>query len=415
MDNRMNYYDIRMKDICMAMDAHEIQEKKVICLIASTNVVSPAVRKLMDTDMINRVAEGKDGDSLLPGADLFYTIDKMGRAEVEKIFRAEFADLRPISGSQANHIVYQALTKPGDTIIIPSIRSGAHVSMSGKVSREMRGLRFIYTKNLAESLLIDQMDLLDKINKYHPAMLFLGGSVITEWQNLQQSVDAIHALGGIVVFDASQVAGLIATDSFPNPLDYGVDVMTMTTCKTLPGSSHAWIMGKRCYQKQIEDTIFPGYVSGGHLQEHVGAIYALYEICKYGSAYGKTIIRNSRILGQELEEGGFKFIRTKDGELTNTQQLIAYGHKSVDIRTIEDRLLNIHILLNKNLLPEEGFVKYGIRIGAQEITRQGVTEEQIHQIGDLINRYLTEKKPNLEWYREQVAQIKQAFRGYQFV
>lgn len=414
MKNNISYNEI-IENICELVQKHNQQEKSLISLIASTNVVSKRVLEVMNSDLLNRAAEGKNGSSFLPGLDYFYEIDRIGNDIVKDVFSAEFADLRPISGSQANHIIYQALTQIGDTILLPSIRSGAHISMAGKITKEFRNYNFVHTKNVEGSLLIDIDDAIDKINEYRPRILFLGGSVILEWQDISLLIDAVHAINGVVVFDASQVAGLIATGCFTNPLDCDVDIITMTTCKTLPGPSHAWILGKEKYRESIEKTIFPGYISGGHLQEHVGAIVALLEILQYGNGYGKAIIEHSRLLAGILEEGGFKFLQTCDGQYTDTQQLIAYEHNYFDISEIESKLEQINILLNKNLLPPNGLPMYGVRLGCQEITRQGATKEQIIKIGMLINEYLQDNLPQLDAYRKKVRTIKESFGGYKFI
>ena len=378
-------YAKRIKELEGLVEKHNDSAFSRISLIASGNVVSPRVLRIMQSDLLHRAAEGKKEQKRFPGLESFYEIESNAEREICSIFGADFAELRPLSGSQANMIVYTAITNIEDTIIVPSIRSGSHVSTSGRVIKKLRGYKFVRPKPEERSTRIDLEDLSDKIKTYLPGLLVLGGSVVTEWQDLTSIVELAHRNEIPVLYDASHTAGLIATRSFPNPLDSGIDLMTMTTCKTIPGPSHAWIMGKNRYKDQIEATVFPGFVSGGHLQEYVGSIVSLYEIMKYGSRFGDQIISNARTLGESLEKGGFQIVKTKQDEITETHQIIISAHSRYSAKEIEQKLAEIGILVNVNYLPDCGFKSsYGLRFGTQEVTRFGAEKDHIRAIGDAI-------------------------------
>ena len=232
--NIKDYYIDKIKFIQKKISEHNLLAQKSISLIASGNVVSPFVHELMNTDLLYRAAEGKRCNSHFPGLDSFYDIEEISEVEIARIFNSDFADLRPVSGTIANLIVYTACSNIGDYILVPSIRSGSHVSQAGKFLIKLRDYRFININTLFNSFAINLEECGTLIEKYKPSLILLGGSVCLEWQNVKPIIELTHKFKGIVVYDASHVGGLIATKVFPNPMDFGVDIMTMTTCKTIP-------------------------------------------------------------------------------------------------------------------------------------------------------------------------------------
>lgn len=406
LSSEKEFYE-KIKIIKGKVKEHNILAKKTISLIASGNVVSPLVHKLMDTDLLYRAAEGKRHDKHFSGLETFYEIEEASEKEIAYLFNADFVDLRPISGTLANIIVMAACSNIGDYILTPSIRSGSHVSQAGKYLVKLRNYRFINIKTLFNSYALDFDECKALIKQFKPALMFLGGSVCIEWQDIKSIVDLAHEYNTIVVYDASHVAGLIATKVFPNPMDYGVDIMTMTTCKTIPGPSHSWIFGKKKYKKIIEKMIFPGFVSGGHLHEYIGAIVSLYEIKKYDSQYGKQIVECSNILADELTKYGFQFLKTQKGCYTETHQIVSYFHNDNTPKEIENKLTKINILVNVNLLPENGSIgKYGIRWGTQEFVRIGGNNKAVQILANIIINYLSDKKPDLNFYRNEIYELK---------
>ncbi|MCH2231149.1 MAG: hypothetical protein MK105_12475 [Crocinitomicaceae bacterium] len=395
---------------------HDKVAEDAISLLASGNVVSPAVLELMQSDLIYRAAEGKGDKSIFPGLTHFYEIEAFAEKEVAKAFNAGFAELRPISGSQANLIALTSLSNVGDTILVPSIRSGGHVSTSGRIIKELRDYNLIRIRNEKGTLQLDREQLITTIDKEKPAILLLGGSMFHDWDPFMKTCfEHVHQHGGKVIFDVSHVAGLIATKTFPNPLDYGADLLTTTTCKTIPGPSHGWIIGKAEYQQAIDRSTFPGFVSGGHLQEYVGAIVSLFEILKYGKDFGEQIIKNANVLGKTLEEGEFSVHRTMNGNYSETHQVITSDHGKLSAHVIEEELSKIGIFVNANLLPEHGFKnKFGLRFGTQELTRLGGNETITASIGNLINDFLREDKPNYESYRSKVLDTKALLRSIKY-
>lgn len=401
-------YQERIEEITAAVEAHDETAARSLSLIASGNVVSPRVWELMETDLLYRAAEGKreHGNVVFPGLENFYDIEQRAEADIADIFGGEFADLRPISGSQANFIVYTACTDVGDTVLVPSISSGSHVSQAGGTVQQLRDYEFVHPTLQDGTFMVDPDDVIDKIHTHDPSLVVLGGSVMTEYQDVNRIVDHAHAHDCTVLYDIAHPAGLIATGSFPNPMAQGVDLMTLTTCKTIPGPSHAWIIGRESYREAIQQTVFPGFVSGGHLQEYVGSVVGLYEILAAERNYGDVVIDYANELGELLDEGGFDIVRTTDGAITETHQIVARGHDRLDSRTVVDELERINILVNRNILPEGFESTAGLRLGTQEVTRLGADREVIRELGKLIPEFLDESDPDYDEYRRRVERIR---------
>lgn len=403
----------KLTNLLRQIRSYDEASSQTISLVASANSVSPNVISLMTTDLLNRAAEGRGGNAVFPGLREFYEIERQGEQDVAEALRADFAELRPISGSQANMIVLAALTEVGDTILTPRIYDGGHVSMSGRAVRSIRDYRFVHARLLKRSLALDVNHFAEITRRERPKLVFLGGSVIIEAQSLGTMIEAAHSVGAVVVYDASHVAGLIACGCFPNPLIEGADLMTMTTCKTIPGPSHAWIVGRADFEKAIRKTVFPGFVSGGHLQEYVGALGAFYEILGVNGRYAATVVRTANLMGERLAEGGFSLIRTTRGHVTDTHQILCEGHRLYSAEEVQNRLEEIGILINANYLPRDnGFRNSkGLRLGTQEVVWLGAGEKEILKLADLINECLHERQLNTKFLRLAVAGLRSGLKA----
>lgn len=374
-----------LSSISETVERHEAAYSRRVSLVASANAVSNRVRQLMDTDLINRAAEGRRGAGVFPGLEDYYRFEELAAEKIAEVFDAEFAEIRPISGTQANHIVYQALTDVDDVVFVLRIVDGGHVSVSGRVVRNARNLNFVPLPLKPCSLLIDIELAVRMIGEVKPRLVFLGGSVMIEAQPLERIIAAARTVDATVCFDASHVAGLVATGVYPNPLAEGVDLLTMTTCKTIPGPSHAWVMGREQYREQIETIVFPGFVSGGHLQESIGAAAALAEILSSPINYGTRTVATARALGQGLIDGGVDIVRTSSGTVTDTHQVLAYAPMDVTGREAVERLAAANILANANPLPESLLGhREALRFGTQELTWCGGTVTTARELGSLI-------------------------------
>lgn len=397
------------------IEKHDEMAAASIPLIASGNAVSPRIMRALKSDILCRAAEGKVGKRHFSGLNYFDKMENIAEKVIKNAFKSEFAEVRPISGTQANMIIYSSLLKTGEKIAALPINNGSHISQSGRIIQ--RGLKYerLPLKGLDDSFGIDIAESIRIIRQEKPKIVTIGGSTIIQWQDISEVVQATHEYGGIVIYDASHVAGLIATKCFPNPIKYDVDLITATTCKTIPGPSHAWIFGKKEFEEPISKTVFPGFVSGGHLQESIGAAIALLEIQKYGNKYGKKIIQFANSLGKELEKEGFSLFRTLDGKITDTHQIVMISDP-IDGKKVEQKLEEILIFVNANPIPEAKqtkFAKTGVRIGTQELVRLGGKKKHLPEIAQTIKEYLTLQK-NREKYTKIVKQIRNDFEGISF-
>ena len=257
--------------------------------------------------------------------------------------------------------------------------------MSGRVSQNIRGLKFVALPMQKGYVRVDTDAAISLIRATKPRLVFLGGSLVIEAQPVVELVRAARSINAVVCFDASHVAGLIATGQYPNPLSEGVDVLTMTTCKTIPGPSHAWILGADRYRDHIDRLVFPGYVSGGHLQESIGAVAALAEMLAWPTSYGAQVVNTARALGEGLAEGGIEVVRTASGFSTDTHQVLAWVPNGMAGNDAVRLLVAANILVNANPLPETlTGAGDALRLGTQEMAWRGGTEVIARELGHLI-------------------------------
>jgi glycine hydroxymethyltransferase len=389
---------------------HDMWMNETINLIASENRLSPLVSNVLKSDFGNRVAEGWLGERVFPGIKYYEEIEKYGMDLACRMFHAEFADVRPISGTIANMIVFNAFTKPGDTIASISIASGAHISMAGSTPKKVLGLRIIELPFNHQSLTIDLPEAIRVIKKEKPKIVVLGGSVLLFNQPVKELADICREIGVILLFDAAHVAGLIATGRFPNPFDDGADIMTITLCKTIPGPQHAFILSRKEFSEKIKRTTFPNFLSGHHLHETVASIITMEEMKTFGKEYVNQVLANAKALAQNLSDLSFNVLAESRG-YTETHMLLVDISNIFPATEAEKLLENANIIANRNMLPgDSSFLNpSGLRIGTQEITRIGMKEENMEQIALFFKRVLIDRE-NTNSVKNDVLSFRENFK-----
>ncbi|MFQ5711440.1 MAG: serine hydroxymethyltransferase [Candidatus Geothermarchaeales archaeon] len=394
--------------IFQLLEDHHNWFSESLPLIASENTPSPAVREAIISDLGNRYAEGWPGERVYAGCRYIDQVELLCIDLAKKLFRAEFADVRPISGVCANLVVYTAFTRPGDRMMALSIPSGGHISMGkrrlGGTAGAVHGLGVDYFEFDVEEMNIDVDKTKKKIeerarDKEHPMKLAMfGGSVFPFPHPVRELADAFHDIGATVCYDGAHVAGLIAGGKFQDPLREGADAMTISTHKTLPGPQGGAVLSWSRFEEQIKRATFPGNVSNHHLHHVAGKAVAFAEMLAFGEEYADQVIRNSKALGQALYERGFDVLGERRG-FTESHVLnidiVRYG----DGATLEKMLEEANIILNRNLLPYD--IKMGrhfqapggIRIGTLEVTRLGMRESEMVEIAELIKRVVVDGEP----------------------
>lgn len=389
------------------LKGHHALFQEVIPLIASENIPSPSVREALISDFGNRYAEGWPGERVYAGCSYIDEVESICIELAKKIFKAEFVDVRPISGVVANLVVYSVFAQPSDIILALSIPCGGHISMGkidfGGTAGAVRGLKVEYFPYDYDELTIDVDKTKEKIrmmaaNNEKPKLAMFGGSVLPFSQPVKELEEVFHEIGAKINYDAAHVSGLIAGNQFQDPLREGADSVTMSTHKTLPGPQHGMVLSWARYAEQIKKATFPGLVSNHHLNAVAGVAITLAEMQEFGEIYARQIIKNSRALGQALYERGLKVLGEQKG-FSESHILWIDVWEHGDGGKIEGELEKANIITNRNLLPLD--VKMGrhykhpggLRLGTQEVTRLGMKEEEMDIIAEFIKRVIIDKVP----------------------
>jgi len=382
------------------LQAHHEWFSGAIPLIASENIPSPAVKEAILSDFGNRYAEGWTGERVYAGCRYIDQVEQICMDLAKQLFQVEFADVRPISGVCANLVAYTTFTSPGDTIMALAIPAGGHISMGkkefGGTAGSVRGLNVEYFPFDTEEMNIDVDATEKKIKKLaaegkKPTLAMLGGSVLPFPHPVKELSPIFQEHGAKCCYDAAHVAGLVAGHQFQDPMHEGVDAMTCSTHKTLPGPQGGLILSHPENAEKIKKATFPGNVSNHHLHHLAGKAIMFAEMLVYGREYAAQIVKNSKALAQALHELGFKVLGEKKG-FTKSHLLVADITKYGDGKTIEKKLEDANIILNRNLLPydiKEGRhfeAPGGIRCGVSEVTRLGMKESEMKEIAQLMHR-----------------------------
>lgn len=396
-----------------------------IPLIASENIPSPAVRETMATDFGNRYAEGWPGERVYAGCRFIDQVEFKCIELMQRLFKAEFVDVRPISGVVANLAVYTAFTEPGDTLLALSIPSGGHIT-SGK--KELGGTAGAVKGLVVEYLPLDYHELnidVDKakvkiqelVNKGKPPkFVMFGASVFPFPHPVKELVETVHSAGATAGYDAAHVAGLIACGRFQDPLREGADVVSLSTHKTFFGPQHGGILSWDKNADKLKKATFPGMVSNHHLHAVAGLAVACAEMLEFGNEYAKQVIKNAKALAQALYEKGLNVLAEHKG-FTESHVILIDITKHGDGGTIEETLEKANVILNRNLLPwdiKEGrHFQHpgGIRMGVSEVTRLGMKEPEMAEIADFVKRVIIGKE-SVDTVRRDVTEFR---RNYQKV
>ena len=410
------------QEVFRLLQAHHEWFARSIPLIASENIPSPAVKEAILSDFGNRYAEGWTGERVYAGCKYIDEVEQICIDLAKQLYKVEFADVRPISGVCANLVAYTSFTTPGDTIMALAIPAGGHISMGkkefGGTAGAVRGLDVEYFPFDTEEMNIDIDATEKKIKKLadqgkKPTLAMFGGSVLPFPHPLKELTPIFQEHKAKTCYDAAHVAGLVAGQQFQDPMHEGVDAMTCSTHKTLPGPQGGLILSKMESSEKIKKATFPGNTSNHHLHHLAGKAIMFAEMLAYGKEYAAQIVKNSKALAQALHELGFKVLGEKKG-FTKSHVLVADITKYGDGKTIEKKLEDANIILNRNLLPydiKEGRhfeAPGGIRAGVSEVTRLGMREPEMREIAQLMHRIVV-KNDDPKKVAEDVNEFRQNY------
>jgi glycine hydroxymethyltransferase len=401
-DSNKESYD----KVFSSLEKHHEWFDNSIPLIASENIPSPAVREAVMSDFGNRYAEGWPGERVYAGCTYIDEVEIQCMELAQKLFKAEFADVRSVSGVVANLAIYSAYSNPGDVMIASSIPAGGHISHGKKehsgTAGLVHGLDIEFFAFDPEEMTLDVDKTKAKVEDLKsqgrlPKIAMFGGSVFLFPHPVKELADFLKGHDMHINYDAAHVAGLIAGGKFQDPLREGTDTMTMSTHKTLFGPQGGLVLGFEKHAEPIKKAMFPGLTSSHHIH-HMGAkAVAFAEALEFGKDYAEQTIKNAKALAVELNNVGFKVLGEKRG-YTESHQTVVNVLDFGDGGTIEADLEKANIIVNRQLIP--GDLKAnrhymhpgGIRLGTSEITRLGMKESEMKEIASLIKQVVVDKK-----------------------
>jgi glycine hydroxymethyltransferase len=363
----------------------EVQrQEEYIELIASENYASPAVMQAQGSVLTNKYAEGYPGKRYYGGCEYVDIVEQLAIDRVRSLFNAEYVNVQPHSGSQANAAVYLSALKPGDTLLGMSLAHGGHlthgasVNLSGKIFNSVAyGL-----KPETEELDYDEVARLAR--EHRPKMIVAGASaysLVIDWKRFRKIADEV---GAYLFVDMAHYAGLVAAGFYPNPVGVA-DFVTSTTHKTLRGPRGGIIMARPEYEKVLNSAIFP-QTQGGPLMHVIAAKAVAFKeaASRAFKDYQEQVIDNARVMAKVLQERGLRIV---SGRTDCHMFLVDLRAKNLTGKQAAESLEFAHITVNKNAIPndpQKPFVTSGIRIGTPAITTRGFTEIEAEQLSNLI-------------------------------
>lgn len=406
----LNSYDPAVGE---AMTAELKRQRRNLELIASENIVSPAVMAAMGSLLTNKYAEGYPGKRYYGGCQCVDVVEEIARKRACELFGAEHANVQPHSGAQANTAVYFAMLNPGDTVMGMNLNEGGHLTHGSPVNISGKYFNFVPYGVDSVTHRIDYDKVLEIAKECKPNLIVAGASAyprIIDFAKLREIADEV---GAYLMVDMAHIAGLVAAGVHPNPVPY-CEFVTSTTHKTLRGPRGGLILCREEFAKQIDKAIFPG-TQGGPLMHTIAAK----AVC-FGEAlkpefkeYGAKIVSNCKALAEGLLKRGNKLV---SGGTDNHVLLMDLRDTGVTGKELEARLDECYITVNKNTIPGEPlspFVTSGVRIGTAAVTTRGLNEEDMDKIAEYITLVLNDFENSADKVRAGVEEICKKYPLYE--
>ncbi len=388
-------------EVSEAMNDELKRQRRNLELIASENIVSPAVMAAMGSVLTNKYAEGYPAKRYYGGCQCVDVAENIAIDRAKKLFGCNFANVQPHSGAQANTAVYFALLEPGDTVLGMSLAHGGHLTHGSPVNLSGKYFNFVpYGLNdETETIDYDEIERLAKENK--PKLIVAGASAYPRKIDFEKISQIAKIVGAYFMVDMAHIAGLVAAGVHMSPVPYA-DVVTTTTHKTLRGPRGGMILcNDEEIAKKINKAIFPG-TQGGPLMHVIAAKAVCLKEALNPSfkEYGRQIILNAQALAGELVKRGFRLV---SGGTDNHLMLVDLRPFSITGKELEKRLDDVYITVNKNAIPndpEKPFVTSGVRIGTAAVTTRGLKEEDMLKIGESIYLTASDFEANMDKARD---------------
>lgn len=385
----IGFVEIYDSEVGKAMNKELARQRRNLELIASENIVSPAVMAAMGSVLTNKYAEGYPGKRYYGGCECVDVVENIAIERACKLFGAKFANVQPHSGAQANTAVYFALLTPGDTVMGMSLADGGHLTHGSPVNISGKYFNFV-SYGLDEKGFIDYDAFEKQAKEVKPKLIVAGASAYPRIIDFERISNIAKEVEAYFMVDMAHIAGLVAAGQHPSPVPYA-DVVTTTTHKTLRGPRGGMILtNNEELAKKFNKAIFPG-TQGGPLMHVIAAkAVCLGEALQPEfKAYGEQVVKNAKALANGLLERGFNLV---SGGTDNHLMLVDLQPFNITGKELEKKLDEVYITVNKNAIPNDPqspFVTSGVRIGTPAVTTRGLIEEDMDKIAECI--YLTAK------------------------
>lgn len=393
-----------------AIDSEVNRQRNKIELIASENFVSRAVMEAVGSPLTNKYAEGYPGKRYYGGCEYVDVVENLARDRAKKLFGANFANVQPHSGAQANMATFFALMNPGDTYMGMSLAHGGHLSHGSPVNMSGKYFNVVSYGVSEETGMIDYDEVRRLAHEVHPKVIIAGASAYSRIIDFKKFSEIAKEVGAYLMVDMAHIAGLVAAGLHPNPVEYA-DVVTTTTHKTLRGPRGGLILSNdEEIAKKIDKAIFPG-IQGGPLMHVIAGKATCFgealteEFCEYQ----KRVVKNAKALSDTLINEGFDIV---SGGTDNHLMLVDLRKFSLTGKELEKRLDDVGITCNKNAIPfdpEKPFVTSGIRLGSPAVTTRGFNEDDMAEVGRIIKLAAT---ANEGYEVEAVARVRALCEKY---
>ena len=384
LETSMDYLAQFDPEIASQMQSEYQRQQRNIELIASENIASPAVIAAMGSVLTNKYAEGYPGKRYYGGCEVVDVIEQIAIDRAKQLFGAEYANVQPHSGAQANLAAYMAVLQPGDTIVGMDLANGGHlthgakVNLSGKIYNS-----FSYGVN-PETGRIDFNEVEDVIRAHQPKLVVAGASAYPRAIDFKTFAEITHRYGALLMVDMAHIAGLVAGGEHMSPVPYA-DIVTTTTHKTLRGPRGGMILAREEFAKKINSAVFPG-MQGGPLMHVIAAkaICLKEAMSPEFKIYAQNVRKNAAALAEALVANGFDLV---SGGTDNHLMLVDLRSRGITGKELQDKLDEVHITINKSASPndpQKPSLTSGVRIGTPAATTRGFTPEDMPIIAECI-------------------------------
>ncbi|MBR0528260.1 MAG: serine hydroxymethyltransferase [Ruminococcus sp.] len=401
------------KEVGDAMGLELARQRRNLELIASENIVSPAVMAAMGSVLTNKYAEGYPGKRYYGGCEDVDIVEQIAIDRACKLFGAKFANVQPHSGAQANTAVYFALLQPGDTVMGMSLDNGGHLTHGSPVNISGKYFNFV-PYGVDDNGFIDYDAMEKQAQEVKPKLIVAGASAYPRIIDFERISAIAKSIGAYFMVDMAHIAGLVASGQHPSPVPFA-DITTTTTHKTLRGPRGGLILtNDEALAKKINSAIFPGTQGGPLMHVIAGKAVCFGEALKPEfKAYGEQIVKNAQRLAKGLVDKGFALV---SGGTDNHLMLADLRPFNITGKELQNKLDEVYITVNKNAIPNDPqspFVTSGVRIGTPAVTTRGLVEEDMDVIAECIYLTASDFDANAEKVRGMVTDICKKYPLYE--